>query len=186
MFKIFLGDLYKNMPLAQMTLNRTTLVVAHSLSTIVNADLILCIKDGAIAEQGSNYELIVRAMVNNSEDVYYEMQGTQVCAWTTTYDEIEAVAKPFVVTASTITPAPGPDMAEIVVGRYMPSIVDSVARTDSSDNILAKDSEESKDKSGGGGASSSISHISTPASLKTPLSANERAKLRKKKGNKKK
>ncbi len=38
--------------------NRTSFVIAHRLSTIRNADLILVIEDGQIAEQGSHEELI--------------------------------------------------------------------------------------------------------------------------------
>jgi subfamily B ATP-binding cassette protein MsbA len=38
--------------------NRTSLVIAHRLSTIQNADKILVIKEGSIAEQGSHEELI--------------------------------------------------------------------------------------------------------------------------------
>jgi len=53
--------------LARMTENRTTLVVAHRLSTVVNADLILCIKDGVIVEQGTHNELIEKAIANGGE-----------------------------------------------------------------------------------------------------------------------
>ncbi|CAG8518945.1 18668_t:CDS:10, partial [Racocetra persica] len=49
--------------LANITKDRTTLVIAHRLSTIINADLILCIKDGQVAEQGTHDELI-----KNTED----------------------------------------------------------------------------------------------------------------------
>ena len=38
--------------------NRTSFVIAHRLSTIRNADLILCMKDGDIVEQGSHDELL--------------------------------------------------------------------------------------------------------------------------------
>ncbi|KAI1300691.1 Homocysteine S-methyltransferase 1 [Mortierella claussenii] len=64
--------------LAKMTENRTTLVVAHRLSTIVNSDLILCIKDGIIVEQGTHNELVERALANGGEGVYYEMWRQQI------------------------------------------------------------------------------------------------------------
>jgi ABC-type multidrug transport system fused ATPase/permease subunit len=39
---------------------RTTLVIAHRLSTIQNADLILVLREGLIAEQGTFDELLSR------------------------------------------------------------------------------------------------------------------------------
>jgi ABC-type transport system involved in Fe-S cluster assembly fused permease/ATPase subunit len=40
--------------------NRTALVIAHRLSTVVNADSIIVLQDGMIAEQGTHSELIAR------------------------------------------------------------------------------------------------------------------------------
>ena len=37
---------------------RTSFIIAHRLSTIRNADLILCMKDGDIVEQGTHEELM--------------------------------------------------------------------------------------------------------------------------------
>lgn len=50
---------------------RTCFVIAHRLSTIRNADTILVIKDGRIAEQGSHRELI------RLGGVYAEMYNSQ-------------------------------------------------------------------------------------------------------------
>ncbi|KAF9972286.1 ATP-binding cassette sub- B member 6, mitochondrial [Actinomortierella ambigua] len=59
--------------LAKMTENRTTLVIAHRLSTIVNADLILCLKDGEVVEQGTHEELLAYGREKGGQGVYYEM-----------------------------------------------------------------------------------------------------------------
>jgi len=40
--------------------DRTTVIIAHRLSTIRNADEIVCMKDGAVAEQGTHAELMAR------------------------------------------------------------------------------------------------------------------------------
>lgn len=42
------------------SINRTTLVVSHRLSTITNADIIVYVKDGQVAEQGDHEELMAK------------------------------------------------------------------------------------------------------------------------------
>ncbi|KAF9209514.1 ATP-binding cassette sub- B member 6, mitochondrial [Haplosporangium sp. Z 27] len=64
--------------LTNMTENRTTLVIAHRLSTIMNADLILCIKDGEIVERGTHAELIQKALSDGGEGEYYKMWKIQL------------------------------------------------------------------------------------------------------------
>ncbi|MEO8421936.1 MAG: ATP-binding cassette domain-containing protein, partial [Hyphomicrobium sp.] len=44
--------------LAQFTRNRTTLVIAHRLSTVQNADLICVMDDGTIVEMGTHLQLL--------------------------------------------------------------------------------------------------------------------------------
>ena len=39
---------------------RTSFVIAHRLSTIRDADMILCMKDGDIVEQGNHEELLAK------------------------------------------------------------------------------------------------------------------------------
>ncbi len=46
--------------LSTLMKGRTTLVVAHRLSTIVDADLIYVIEDGRVVEQGRHAELVAR------------------------------------------------------------------------------------------------------------------------------
>ncbi len=41
--------------------NRTSLIIAHRLSTVRDADVIVVLKDGVIAEQGSHEELLARS-----------------------------------------------------------------------------------------------------------------------------
>ncbi len=44
--------------MAQFTRNRTTLVIAHRLSTVQNADLICVMDDGTIVEVGTHQQLL--------------------------------------------------------------------------------------------------------------------------------
>ncbi|KAH0542717.1 hypothetical protein FGG08_002952 [Glutinoglossum americanum] len=56
----------------KLTKDRTTFVVAHRLSTIMKADLILVIKDGEVVEQGTHNELLF------SKGKYYDLWSKQV------------------------------------------------------------------------------------------------------------
>ena len=51
--------------------NRTSFVIAHRLSTIKNADVILVIKDGDIAEMGTHAELLAK------NEIYANMYNSQ-------------------------------------------------------------------------------------------------------------
>ncbi len=64
-------EIYIQEALDKLSVNRTTLVVAHRLSTIKNADEIIVISEGEIKEKGSHDELL------NMESIYknlYELQ----------------------------------------------------------------------------------------------------------------
>ncbi|HEY7009956.1 MAG TPA: ABC transporter ATP-binding protein, partial [Jatrophihabitantaceae bacterium] len=67
---------------AALRANRTSFVVAHRLSTIRDADLILVMDHGKIVEQGDHHELLAR------QGAYYELYSTQFTAPT---DEDEPV-----------------------------------------------------------------------------------------------
>jgi ABC-type multidrug transport system fused ATPase/permease subunit len=54
------------------TIRRTSFVIAHRLSTIKDADLIVVMERGKIAEQGSHEELMKR------EGIYYYLVSQQL------------------------------------------------------------------------------------------------------------
>jgi len=57
------SERYIQQGLEELIRGRTTLVIAHRLSTVQNADLIVVIQDGRVVEQGSNAELLARGGV---------------------------------------------------------------------------------------------------------------------------
>ena len=57
--------------LERVMVNRTSIVIAHRLSTVLAADHILVVKDGVIAEQGTHEELLEQS------GVYRELYETQ-------------------------------------------------------------------------------------------------------------
>ena len=59
------------MALDEASKGRTTLVIAHRLSTIQNADSILVVKDGAVAESGTHDRLV------SQKGLYYELAKQQ-------------------------------------------------------------------------------------------------------------
>ena len=61
---------------------RTSLMIAHRLSTVVNADMILVMKDGKIIEQGKHHELLAL------KGYYFELYKNQF-----TEESIEALLR---------------------------------------------------------------------------------------------
>ncbi|PVD28166.1 hypothetical protein C0Q70_10751 [Pomacea canaliculata] len=53
--------------LRRVTKGRTTIVIAHRLSTVVDSDEILVLKDGAVAERGTHYSLMANPVSLYSE-----------------------------------------------------------------------------------------------------------------------
>ncbi|MBD5390576.1 ABC transporter ATP-binding protein, partial [bacterium] len=50
---------------------RTTFMIAHRLSTVVNADIILVMKDGCVVESGKHHELL------SQKGYYFELYKNQ-------------------------------------------------------------------------------------------------------------
>ncbi|MNY72150.1 putative multidrug export ATP-binding/permease protein [compost metagenome] len=67
--------------LARLSANRTTLVVAHRLSTIQHADRIVVLHKGEVREAGTHAELLLR------EGLYHKLWSLQAQA-------LEAASRP--------------------------------------------------------------------------------------------
>lgn len=65
------SEMFVQEALERVMLGRTTLIIAHRLSTVVNADRILVLKDGMIVEAGSHGELL------NNGGYYSTLVGCQ-------------------------------------------------------------------------------------------------------------
>jgi ABC-type multidrug transport system fused ATPase/permease subunit len=46
--------------LAQLTRGKTTLIIAHRLSTVVDADVVMVMKGGNVVESGNHHQLIAQ------------------------------------------------------------------------------------------------------------------------------
>jgi ATP-binding cassette subfamily B protein len=57
--------------MGKLTEGRTSFIMAHRLSTIKNADLILVMKDGNIIEQGNHEELL------DKKGFYFDLYNSQ-------------------------------------------------------------------------------------------------------------
>ena len=60
--------------LKEVLKNRTTFIIAHRISSVKNADLILVLEDGAIAERGNHKELMAQG------GIYYQMVMDQMAS----------------------------------------------------------------------------------------------------------
>ena len=62
---------------------RTVLVIAHRLGTIRNADNIIVLKDGMVAEQGNHDDLL------DKDGIYAEMWNKQLHSTSTSASQID-------------------------------------------------------------------------------------------------
>jgi ABC-type multidrug transport system fused ATPase/permease subunit len=66
------SEKYIQQALQELTRNRTTLMIAHRLSTVINADQILVIDEGKLVGQGTHTELI------ESNSLYQKLAKLQI------------------------------------------------------------------------------------------------------------
>ncbi|MHA1617918.1 MAG: multidrug ABC transporter ATP-binding protein, partial [Promethearchaeota archaeon] len=58
--------------------NRTSIVIAHRLTTILKSDLIVVIQDGEILEQGTHHELLAKnGSYHEMYNLYFETQSAK-------------------------------------------------------------------------------------------------------------
>ena len=69
---------------ANLTQGRTVLMIAHRLSTVVNADKIIVIADGCVAEQGTHDGLLARGGLYARMWADYE----QAVSWKISSEEV--------------------------------------------------------------------------------------------------
>ena len=92
--------------LIQLALNRlmekrTTFIIAHRLSTVRRADVILVMSGGKIVERGTHAELITRA------GLYREIYELQLRDQETFHEEMEALADEKMISEVRRAPRPG-------------------------------------------------------------------------------
>lgn len=66
------SEMYIQQALNELTKNRTTLMIAHRLSTVINADLILVIENGSLVGSGTHEELL------KSNELYQKLARLQL------------------------------------------------------------------------------------------------------------
>ena len=64
-----LGDVYKRQELKEKTAESTVMIVAQRISTILHADQIIVLDDGAVAGIGTHEELLAGCPVY--QEIYY-------------------------------------------------------------------------------------------------------------------
>jgi subfamily B ATP-binding cassette protein MsbA len=67
--------------LERLMKGRTVIMIAHRLSTVRDADKIIVLKDGVVAEQGTNDELIARGGIYAElHRIQYETAGAHAAS----------------------------------------------------------------------------------------------------------